>query len=88
MGLFTRRSTPAVDKAAAKAYTRGNPVYVRTVHAMPGRNDGGLASAIASTEAAGWRLEHQDEGVKVQAGYRQRYWTLTFRAVRDLPPAS
>jgi hypothetical protein len=85
MGLFTRRSTPAVDKAASRAYKRGDQAYVRTVHAIPGRQDGGLAQAINAIEAAGWKLEQQNEGSRVDAGYRQRFWTLTFRAVPDGP---
>lgn len=85
MGIFGGRSTPAVDKAAAKAFKRGETIYVRTIHAIPGRQDGGLGQAISAIERAGWKLEQQNEGVKVQAGYRQRYWTLTFRAVPNVP---
>jgi hypothetical protein len=85
MGLFGGRSTSAVDNAAAKAYKRGEQIHVRTIHAIPRRQDGGLGQAIARIEAAGWKLEQQNEGVKVQAGYRQRYWTCTFRAVPDVP---
>jgi hypothetical protein len=56
-------------------------VYVRVIHAIPGRADGGLAQAIMQIEAAGWGLELQQEGVRVDHGYRQKYWTLTFRSV-------
>ncbi|MFE0326347.1 hypothetical protein ACFW08_05960 [Streptomyces sp. NPDC058960] len=87
MGLFTRRSTPAVDKAAEKAYKRGDQVYVRTVNALPGKPDGGLATVITRIEAAGWKLENQHEDWRVDRGYRQRYWTLTFRAVPGAPQA-
>ncbi|MGW1269674.1 hypothetical protein [Streptomyces sp. NPDC002491] len=85
MGLFTRRSTSDADRHAEKAYKRGDKIYARTVHAVPGKQDGGLGQAIARIEAAGWKLEQQNEGVKVQSGYRQQYWTLTFRAVPDIP---
>jgi hypothetical protein len=85
MGIFGGRRTPAVDKAAAKAYKRGETIYARTIHAIPGRQDGGLGQAVSRIEAAGWRLEQQNEGAKVQTGYTQRYWTCTFRAVPDAP---
>ncbi|WP_432158658.1 hypothetical protein [Streptomyces sp. bgisy153] len=85
MGLFKRRSASAADKAAETAYKRGDTIYVRTVHAVPGRPDGGLAQVIQRVEAAGWRLEHQHEDVRVDHGFRQRYWTLTFRANPNLP---
>ncbi|MEU0858429.1 hypothetical protein ABZ352_23765 [Streptomyces griseofuscus] len=85
MGLFTRRSTSAADKAAEKAYKRGDQVYVRTINALPGKADGGLALAITRIEAAGWRLENQHEAVRSDHGYRQRYWTLTFRAAPNVP---
>ncbi|WP_406157714.1 hypothetical protein [Streptomyces canus] len=81
MGIFGRREPETVDKAAAKVRERGDTVYVRVVHALPGKQDGGLAQRITLIEAAGWQLEHQQEGVRVDHGYRQRYWTLTFRAV-------
>lgn len=84
MGIFGGRSTSAVDKAAAKAYKRGDRVYVRTVHALPGRQDGGLAQSINRIEAAGWKLEQQNEDVRIDHGYRQRHWTLTFRAVPNI----
>lgn len=84
-GLFKTRSTPAVDKAAAKAYKRGDQVHVRVVHALPGRPDGGLATAIARIEAAGWTLENQHEDIRVARGYRQTYWTLTFRVTPVVP---
>ncbi|WP_439947152.1 hypothetical protein [Streptomyces sp. BBFR109] len=80
MGIFRRRPADAADKAATKARERGDTVYVRVVHAIPGRQDGGLAQAIMRIEAAGWKLDHQQEGVRIDHGYRQRYWSLTFRA--------
>ena len=85
MGLFTRRSTSAADRVAEKAYKRGDQIYVRTVHAIPGKPDGGLAQAITRIEAAGWKLENQHEDVRVDHGFRQTYWTLTFRAKADVP---
>ncbi|MDQ0958520.1 homospermidine synthase [Streptomyces sp. B4I13] len=85
MGLFTRRSTSGADRHAEKAYKRGDRIYVRTIHAAPGKNDGGLGAAVARIEAAGWKLEQQNEGVKDVSGYRQQYWTCTFRAVPDVP---
>ncbi|MEU0943201.1 hypothetical protein ABZ379_10430 [Streptomyces canus] len=88
MGLLTRRSTSAADKVAEKAYKRGDQVYVRVVHAIPSRPDGGLAQAITRIEAAGGTLEHQQESVKTDHGFRQVYWTLTFRAVPDLSASS
>ncbi|MFF0790380.1 hypothetical protein [Streptomyces spiralis] len=84
MGIFRRRTPDPVDKAAAKARSRGDSVYVRIIHAIPGKPDGGLAQAIMRIEAAGWKLEQQQEGMRVDLGYRQKYWTLTFRAV-DTP---
>ncbi|MFJ9909522.1 hypothetical protein ACIRVK_43060 [Streptomyces sp. NPDC101152] len=59
-------------------------MYVRTVHAIPGRPDGGLAQAIEKIEAADWKLENQHEDVRVDREYRQRYWTLTFRPKADV----
>jgi hypothetical protein len=88
MGLFTRRNPSAPDKVATKAFKRGDHVYVRIVHAIPGRPDGGLAQAITRIEAAGWALEHQQEGEKNAHGYRQVYWTLTFRPKPVPSPAS
>ncbi|MDH6625709.1 hypothetical protein M2271_003520 [Streptomyces sp. LBL] len=81
MGLFTRRSTSDADRHAAKAYKRGDQVYTRVIHAIPGRIDGGLGMAINRIELAGWKLEQQTEGSKRQAGFTQQYWTCTFRAV-------
>ncbi|MEU3285559.1 hypothetical protein [Streptomyces longwoodensis] len=88
MRLFTRRSTPAADRQAEKAYKRGDQIHVRTIHAAPLRPDEGLATAIARIEAAGWKLEQQRQGEKTQAGYRQVYWTCTFRAVPNVPASS
>ncbi|MET7939620.1 hypothetical protein [Streptomyces sp. NPDC005302] len=82
MGIFGGRT---VDRAASKAYKRGDTVYVATIHAIPGRQDGGLAFGISRVEAAGWKLEQQTEGTRLQMGYAQRYWTCTFRAVPNVP---
>lgn len=79
MGLFTRRSPSTVDKAAAKAHTRGDQVYVRTVHAIPGRQGTDLGRTVSRIEAAGWKLEQQTEGSRSDRGFHQQYWTVTFR---------
>ncbi|WP_183154318.1 hypothetical protein [Streptomyces shenzhenensis] len=46
---------------------------MRTIHAIPGKPDGGPAMAITRIEAAGWKLENQHEDVRIDHGFRQTY---------------
>jgi hypothetical protein len=84
MGLFTRREPETVDKAAAKAYKRGDQILVRVVYMTfdPARQR--LARRIALIEAAGWKLEDQQDSEKVVRGVHETSTRLTFRAVSSV----
>ena len=58
--------------------------FTQPTDSLPGPEPG-TDQAITRIEAAGWKLENQHEDVRVDHGFRQTYWTLTFRAKADVP---
>lgn len=85
MGLFKRRSPETVDKAALKAYKRGDTVHVRVVYTTLDPAGQRLARRIMLIEAAGWKLEDQQDDAKMIRGIRETSTRLTFRAVPNVP---